>query len=102
MSIRIYNDGLAGTAASETSRAQELSRVATSGKAASGPAAIGEDQVQISSLSEAVAALGSQRAARIQDLAGVYQSGAYQVNSMDVSHAIVDNALRAGSTESDQ
>jgi anti-sigma28 factor (negative regulator of flagellin synthesis) len=101
MSIRIYNDGLAGTAASETSRAQELSRTSTTGGTSSGSTADGEDQVRISSLSEALSAQGSQRAARVQDLAAVYQSGRYQVNSMDVSHAIVNNALQAGSTESE-
>ena len=101
MSIRIYNYGLAGTAASETSRAQELSRTSTTGGTSSGSTADGEDQVRISSLSEALSAQGSQRAARVQDLAAVYQSGRYQVNSMDVSHAIVNNALQAGSTESE-
>jgi anti-sigma28 factor (negative regulator of flagellin synthesis) len=101
MSIRIYSDGLAGTAASETSRAQELSRT-TTGRTSSWSPAGGEDQVQISSLSEALSAQGSQRTARVQDLAAVYQSGRYQVNSMDVSHAIVNNALQAGSTESDR
>ena len=101
MSIRIYNDGLAGTAASETSRAQELSRTSTTGGTSSGSTADGEDKVRISSLSEALSAQGSQRAARVQDLAAVYQSGRYQVNSMDVSHAIVNNALQAGSTESE-
>jgi anti-sigma28 factor (negative regulator of flagellin synthesis) len=101
MSIRIYNDGLAGTAASETSRDQELSRTSTTDGTSSGSTADGEDQVRISSLSEALSAQGSQRAARVQDLAAVYQSGRYQVNSMDVSHAIVNNALQAGSTESE-
>jgi len=102
MSIRIYNDGLAGTAASETSRAQELSRTTTTGRTSSGSSASGEDQVQISSLSEALSAQGSQRTARVQDLAAVYKSGRYQVNSMDVSHAIVNKALQAGSSGSDQ
>jgi hypothetical protein len=102
MSIRIYSDGLAGTAASETSRAQELSRTGSSNKPSGGSAAGGEDQVQISSLSEALTAQGSQRAARVQDLAAVYQRGGYQASSMDVSRSIVNNALQAAGMGSDQ
>jgi len=102
MSIQIYNDGLAGTAASETSRAQDVSRAATGGSPSSGSTAGGEDQVQISSLSSALAAQGSQRAAHVQQLAALYQSGRYQVNSMDVSKAMVNNALKAGGAEGEQ
>ena len=102
MSIRIYNDGLAGAAASEASRAQESSRAGTSGKPSSGSAAGGEDQVQISSLSEALAAQSSQRAERVQHLAAAYQSGRYQVNPTEVSRAIVNQALQAGSAGSEQ
>lgn len=102
MSIQIYNDGLAGLGASETSRAQEVSRATTGGKPSSGSAASGEDQVEISSLSSTLAAQGSEHAARVQQLAAVYQSGNYQVNSMDVSKAMVDNALKAGGSEGPQ
>lgn len=99
MSIRIYNEGLSGAAASETSRAQELSRISPGGKSNSSAAAGGEDQIQISSLSESLAAEGSQRSARVSALAAAYQSGGYQVDSMDVSRAIVNNAMQASSTE---
>jgi anti-sigma28 factor (negative regulator of flagellin synthesis) len=102
MSIQIYNDGLAGAGASETSRAHEVSRATTGGKAASGSAASGEDQVEISSVSSTLAAQGSQRAARVQELAAAYQSGNYRVNSTDVSKAIVNNALKAGGAEGEQ
>jgi hypothetical protein len=101
MSIRIYNDGLAGAAASETSRAEQLARTAGTGKPGAGTGAVGEDQVQISSLSEAVTAAQTQRSATLQRLAAVYQSGNYQVNSADLSHALVNNALQAGATESE-
>jgi anti-sigma28 factor (negative regulator of flagellin synthesis) len=99
MSIRIYNDGLAGAAAAETSRAEQLSRATGTGKSAAGQGASGEDQVQISSLSEAVATAQSQRAASVQRLAAVYQSGGYQVDSTSVSRALVDHALAAGGME---
>jgi anti-sigma28 factor (negative regulator of flagellin synthesis) len=102
MSIRIYNDGLGGTGAAETSRTQEISRATTGGTTSVGSASSGEDQVQISSLSEALGSQGIQRDARVQQLASIYQSGGYQVNSMDVSRAIVNNALQAGAAESDQ
>jgi anti-sigma28 factor (negative regulator of flagellin synthesis) len=102
MSIQIYNDGLAGAGgASETSRTQELSRPATGGSAPSGAAA-GEDQVQISSLSSNLSAQGSQRAARVQELAAAYQSGQYQVNSLEVSKALVNQAIKAGGVEGEQ
>jgi anti-sigma28 factor (negative regulator of flagellin synthesis) len=99
MSIQIYNDGLAGAGASETSRAQELSRTTTGGAPSSGSTAGGEDQVQISSVSSSLSAQGSERAARVQELAAAYQSGQYHVNSLDLSKALVDNALKTGGVE---
>jgi len=99
MSIQIYNDGLAGAGASELSRAQEVSRATTGGKSSTAPAASGEDQVQISSLSSTLAAHESTHAARVQQLAALYQSGNYQVNSMEVSKAMVNRALKAGGAE---
>jgi len=101
MSIRIFNDGLAGTAASEASRVHDLSRATSGGTPSSGPAAE-EDQAQISSLAETLAAQSSHRAARVQELAAAYQSGRYQVNSTDVSRSIVNHALQAGGAESGQ
>jgi anti-sigma28 factor (negative regulator of flagellin synthesis) len=101
MSIQIYNDGLAGAAASETSRVQDVSRATTSGSHSSGSTG-GEDQVQISALSSALSAQGSQRAAHVQQLAAAYQSGRYEVNSTDVSRALVNNALKAGPAEGEQ
>jgi anti-sigma28 factor (negative regulator of flagellin synthesis) len=102
MSIQIYNDGLAGAGASEAARAQELSHTTTGGKPASGAAAGAEDQVQISSLSSTLTAQGSERAARVAQLAAAYQSGQYQVNSVEVSRAMVNHALQAGSVEGDK
>ena len=101
MSIRIYNDGLAGTAATEASRAQELSRATQAGRANGAASSSGEDQVEISSLSESLSAQASQRATRVQDLTAVYRSGGYQPNSLDVSRALVNHALQAGAVESE-
>lgn len=102
MSIQIYNDGLAGSAAAGTGRTQELSQAATGSKPASGSTSSGEDQVEISSLSSTLSAQGSQRAARVQELAAAYQSGRYEVNSMDVSKAMVSHALQSGGVEGEQ
>jgi anti-sigma28 factor (negative regulator of flagellin synthesis) len=101
MSIQIYNDGLAGAAASGTGRTQELSSPAPAAKPSSGTGAGGEDTVQISSLSTAVSSQGSDRAARVQALAAAYQSGQYEVNAMHVSRALVNHALQPGSAESE-
>jgi len=99
MSIQIYNDGLAGTGASEASRTQDLSRATTGSKPTSGASSSGEDQVQISALSSTLAADGSQHAARVQELSAVFQSGRYEVNSMEVSRAIVNQALTSPGME---
>jgi anti-sigma28 factor (negative regulator of flagellin synthesis) len=99
MSIQIYNDGLAGAGASEATRTQDLSRATTGGKPTSGASSGGEDQVQISSLSSALVAGESQRAARVQELSAAYQTGQYQVNSTDVSRAMVNHALTAPGME---
>lgn len=99
MSIQIYNDGLAGAGASEATRTQDLSRATTGGKPTSGASFSGEDQVQISSLSTTLTADGSQHAARVQQLAAVFQGGRYEVNSMDVSRAIVNQALTSPGME---
>ncbi|HUI55990.1 MAG TPA: flagellar biosynthesis anti-sigma factor FlgM [Bryobacteraceae bacterium] len=105
MSIRIYNEGVAGSAASEAHRAEELSRANAPSKQPSvGQIGSGEDQIQISSLSEHIAAQGSvqsaQQADKVRHLAAVYQSGQYHVDSRKVSSALVANALQNARTES--
>ncbi|HEX3745122.1 MAG TPA: flagellar biosynthesis anti-sigma factor FlgM [Bryobacteraceae bacterium] len=102
MSIQIYNDGLAGAGASEAARTQDVSRAGGGGRHTSGAASGGEDQVEISALSSSLAAQGSARSARVDQLAATYQSGNYQVNSQDVSRSIVDRALQAGAVGGDQ
>jgi len=99
MSIQIYNDGLAGAGASEATRTQDLSRATAGGKPTFGAGSSGEDQVQISSLSSTLSADGTQHAARVQELSAIFQSGRYEVNSMDVSRAIVNQALTSPGME---
>ena len=99
MSIRIYNESLSGAAASQTSRADELSRVTGGSRSSQTSAASGEDQVQISSISENIATQAANRAAHVQSLAALYQSGKYQVNYADLAHSLVSNSLQAGGAE---
>jgi anti-sigma28 factor (negative regulator of flagellin synthesis) len=102
MSIQINNDGLAGAGASGAGRAQEISRASTGyGHPATSSGSSGEDQVSISSISASLSAQGSDRASRVSQLAAAYQSGRYQVNSSEVSKAIVDHALQSGSMDGD-
>jgi anti-sigma28 factor (negative regulator of flagellin synthesis) len=100
MSIRIQNDNLAGTQASETSRANEISRAGSSSSARAGKAGGGADHVEISSLSEGISAANSaqqtQQAARVRQLAALYSSGRYHVDSTAVGKAIVANAISQG------
>ena len=104
MSIQIYNDGLAGagagSGASEVSRAQDVSR-STPGSQKPASGGSGEDSVEISSVSSTLSAQSSDRAARVAQLAAAYQGGNYQVNSMDVSKALVNNALQSGKVDSE-
>ena len=101
MSIRIQSDHLAGTQSSETSKAHEISPSTNSSSAKTRQAGGGADQVEISSLSESIrsasAAQESQQAGRVRQLAALYASGRYQVDSKQVSHAMVSQAL--GETE---
>jgi len=46
-----------------------------------------------------LAADGTQHAARVQELSAIFQSGRYEVNSMDVSRAIVNQALTSPGME---
>jgi anti-sigma28 factor (negative regulator of flagellin synthesis) len=100
MSIRTDNDGLAGAPTPETSRAGESSRIAGREGSAASPGAGGGDEVQISTLSEAIAAADTERTGMVQRLAAAYQSGGYQVDSTGLARALVRNALEAGGTDS--
>ena len=104
MSIRIYTDGLAGAAASEASRNEEVSRASTAGKQpVAGASAEGGDQVQISSLSASIAAGSSQQDAtqsnRVRQIAVQFQNGTYHVDSLQLSRALVSNAIRSGAVD---
>jgi len=97
MSIRIQTDHLSGTQASETSRANEVSKLAQSSSAKTRGAGGDGDNVEISSLSEGISSANAAQQAhetgRVRHLAALYASGRYQVDSQAVSHAMVSHAL---------
>ena len=104
MRIRLQNDGVAGSSASATGQinpTQSGSSIAPS----SGLNTAGADQVEISSLSESISstssALEAQQAARVTQLAAVYAKGQYQVDSAQLSHALVSHALASAPVEND-
>jgi anti-sigma28 factor (negative regulator of flagellin synthesis) len=101
MSIRIYTDGMANAAASEASRSEELTRAGNAAKQPAGaPASEGGDQVQISSLSESIAAGSSQQSAaqvhRLSQIAAQFENGTYHVDAAQLSKAMIANALGGG------
>ncbi|HVN05718.1 MAG TPA: flagellar biosynthesis anti-sigma factor FlgM [Bryobacteraceae bacterium] len=98
MSIRIQNDSLAGAATSGIGHADEISHSpGSAGSPAGRSGSRGTDSVDISSLSQNVAAASSaqqaQQAGRVKQLTALYRSGQYNVDSTQVSRAIVSQSL---------
>jgi anti-sigma28 factor (negative regulator of flagellin synthesis) len=101
MSIRIQNDGLSGTSASQAERTQATENGSGSPlKNGTGPSSGGGDHVSLSSLSANIAAASHvdevQQAARLHQLTALYQSGQYHVDSGQLSRSLVSRALDAG------
>jgi len=101
MDIRVQHNQLPGTTAPQTSRPEETAPSHKTGPApgpgVGGPA---EDRVDISSLSENIAAASSaqeaQQAQRVTHLAALYGSGRYHVDALEVSRSLVSQALVTG------
>jgi hypothetical protein len=96
--MRIYDRDLTGTASAESGRSQETQRVdreATTTSAQAGSPT--GDRVELSSglaiVSRALAAFGSDRANKVQQLSGQVQAGTYNPNSMAISQSMVAQAL---------
>ena len=101
--MRVYDNNLSGTSAAEAGRAQETQKLDRGEGARTGagkPNGSG-DRVEFSSalgnLSRTMSAYGSSRASQVQALAAQYQSGNYHPDSAVTSHAMVSEALAAGS-----
>jgi anti-sigma28 factor (negative regulator of flagellin synthesis) len=104
MSMQIHNDGIAGPAASQPAPVESVAQPGSStriGMAAESDA----DQVEISSLFGNIAsgatALAEQQAARVSQLAALHASGQYQVDSTQLSRALVSEAIASGSAGED-
>lgn len=98
MSIRIQNDSLAGAGTSELGRADGISQSpGSAGSPAGRSGGRGTDSVDISSLSQNVAAASSvqqaQQAGRVKQLTALYRSGQYNIGSAQVSRAMVSQSL---------
>jgi len=90
---------LTGAAAAEAARTQEAQRSERGDRASSSGASTG-DRVEFSAglgqLAHAISTYGAERAARVQTLAALYQSGGYQPDSAATSRAMVSEALSSG------
>ena len=104
MSIQIQNDSLAGMLAPGLGRADQISSPASSpSQSTTKSGNRGGDNVEISSLSQSVTAASTvqdaQHASRIKALTALYRSGQYNIDSAQVSRAIVSQALGDGAGE---
>lgn len=104
MSMQIHNDGIASSASLQSTPVQGVAQPGSAAPASSA-VDIGADQVEISSLSGNIAAsadaLAGQNAARVAHLAALYAKGEYQVDSGQLSRALVSDAMAGGGLEED-
>jgi anti-sigma28 factor (negative regulator of flagellin synthesis) len=97
MSIRIDSDKLAGAAAPQTSQTEQIRSNGNKSAMASRARSTGGDSVEISSMAEGIADASAtqniQNAERVQRLSAIYAAGRYQVDSLQLSRAMVSNAI---------
>jgi anti-sigma28 factor (negative regulator of flagellin synthesis) len=99
MSIRIDSQQLAGAAAGapQTSKTEEIRSNGNKSALASRVRSDGGDSVEISSMATGIAGASSaqdaQNAERVQRLSMIYAAGQYQVDSLQLSRAMVSNAI---------
>jgi len=96
--MRIYDRDLTGTASAESGRSQETQRTDRETAAGSSQASSAAgDRVELSSglasVTRALAAYGSSRAGKVQQLASQFQSGNYHPDSLAISQGMVAQAL---------
>jgi hypothetical protein len=97
MSIRIQNDQTAGVNSGAAERTNAVSGSTSSSGSRGANSIGGEDQVNVSSIGNALSAQSASRANRIQHLAALYASGNYHVDSARTSQAIVAGAIGSSS-----
>ena len=98
MSIRIQNDAISSGASPDVNRTGEAGHAGSaSGRSRVSTATPGGDQVEISSaaqtFSDGVHASSVQHSARVKELSALYASGRYQVDSHQVSRALVNSGI---------
>jgi flagellar biosynthesis anti-sigma factor FlgM len=101
--MRIYDRDLTGTASAESGRSQETQKADRDATAASSQSGgTPSDRVELSSglatVSRALAAYGSDRANKVQQLTAQVQSGSYSPSSLSISQGMVANALGGGAS----
>jgi hypothetical protein len=99
--MRIYDRDLTGTASAESGRSQETQKADRETNATSSQSgSTSNDRVELSSglttVSRALAAYGSDRASKVQQLTAQVQSGSYNPSSLATSQGIVAQALSGG------
>lgn len=92
---------LTGTASAESGRSQETQKADREATTASSQSSsVSGDTVELSNglatVSRALAAYGSDRASKVQQLTTQFQSGTYNPNSLDISQGMVAQALSGG------
>lgn len=102
--MKIAQGGLTGSSPAEAGKAQETQQLDRASQSRTGPGreAGTHDRVEVSSLAGLVARTMTSSAAahstRVAELNNQYHGGTYQVDSMAVSRALVDESLAAGMT----
>ena len=100
--MRIYDRDLTGSASAESGRSQETQRADRDSAAgiSQSPASSG-DRVELSSglasVTRALAAYGSSRAGKVQQLTDQFHSGNYHPDSLATSRGMVAQALSGAS-----
>jgi anti-sigma28 factor (negative regulator of flagellin synthesis) len=101
MSIRLDNDQLAGAAAQQTGHTDQIRSTGNRSSLTSRSRGASGDSVEISSMAEGIAdasaAQSTSSAQRVRQLTAIYASGRYQVDSRQLSQAMVSNAITSSS-----
>jgi len=100
--MRIYDRDLTGTASTESGRSQETQKADREATTTASPSGSPSgDRVELSSglevVARALAAYGTDRANKMQNLTVQFQSGTYNPNSMAISQGMVAEALGGAS-----
>jgi anti-sigma28 factor (negative regulator of flagellin synthesis) len=94
--MKIQQHGFGDNQVGQSNSAQQTDRLGDSGGSqGSNSRQIGLDRVEVSNLADTVSRVmgqaGDQRAARIGQIAQIYQSGNYQVNASSLTSAIINH-----------